>query len=113
MLCTELPQDFPAEIMKPLKITPISHAGILCSSRHLPPGHGDRGRGEGSGAALPSSLQHTHGILFSLVEDGLGAQRTSDTFIKHPLGHMGPVSIDRYPLFLNDTRIGILASPVN
>lgn len=67
------------------------------------PGMGIGREGKVQEQPLPSSLQHTHGILFSLVEDGLGAQRTADTFIKHPLGHMGPVYIDRYPLFLNDT----------
>ena len=32
--------------------------------------------------SLPSSLQRTHGILLSLVEDGLGAQRAAGTFRK-------------------------------
>lgn len=64
--------------------------------------------------SLPSSLQRTHGILLSLVEDGLGAQRAVGTFRKTPTWAYGAcVCRQTLPLFLNNARMGILTLPVH
>ena len=64
--------------------------------------------------SLPSSLQRTHGILLSLVEDGLGAQRAAGTFRKTPPWAYGAcVCRQTLPLFLNNARMGILTLPVH
>jgi len=63
--------------------------------------------------SLPSSLQRTHGIVLSLVEDGLGAQRAAGTFRKTPTWAYGACLSADTPLFLNKARMGFdIASPL-
>lgn len=106
----KLPQDFPAVIMKPLKITPSYQAGVLYSSNHLLRAKGTRERGSFTEQFLLSlPLMHVWNFTF-LVEDGFGAQTAADTT---SWAYRACVCWQILPLFLNNTRIGILALPVH
>lgn len=58
-----------------------------------------RGREVGSQSSpCPPFLPHTCGVLFSLMEDGLGHWELQIHLEQHLLGHTGPVSVKRYSL---------------